>query len=264
LKSKHVNKYNNFILNKNELSDKGWILIDEKQRNIINKIKQKCSTHLSNICDSYQGVITGCDKAFVVNNDTCLRENIEKNIIKPWIKSSYIEKNTVKREDSYIIYSDLINSPEEYPGAIAHIEAQKEKLTKRRECERGIRKWYELQWGRHQDIFEGEKIIFPFKASSNRFALDTGSYFSADVYALILKEKVPFTYDFLLYLLNSKIYEFYFKTFAKKLGEDAYEYYPNNLMKLCIPIMLDFKDSEENFLYDYFNFNEEERKIILG
>ena len=261
---KNGNKYNNFILNKNELSDKGWILIDEKQRNIINKIKQKCSTHLSNICDSYQGVITGCDKAFVVNNDTCLRENIEKNIIKPWIKSSYIEKNTVKREDSYIIYSDLINSPEEYPGAIAHIEAQKEKLTKRRECERGIRKWYELQWGRHQDIFEGEKIIFPFKASSNRFALDTGSYFSADVYALILKEKVPFTYDFLLYLLNSKIYEFYFKTFAKKLGEDAYEYYPNNLMKLCIPIMLDFKDSEENFLYDYFNFNEEERKIILG
>jgi len=261
---KRGDKYKSFFINKNKLNDRGWILIDEKQRNIISKIEQRSFTHLSNICNSYQGVITGCDKAFVLNNDTYLRENIEKGIIKPWIKSSYIEKNSVLREDSYIIYSDLINNPEEYPNAIAHIQTQKEKLLKRRECQSGIRKWYELQWGRSQNIFEAEKIIFPFKASSNRFALDTGSYFSADVYALIIKEDVPFTYDFLLYLLNSKIYEFYFKTFAKKLGEDAYEYYPNNLMKLCIPIMMDIKDKEENYLYDFFNFSEEEKSIILG
>ncbi|MBU3144985.1 Eco57I restriction-modification methylase domain-containing protein [Clostridium sp. CF012] len=261
---KSGNNYNSFRLNKNKLNDKGWILIDEKQRNIINKIEQKCFTHLSNICNSYQGVITGCDKAFVVSKDTALKENIEENLIKPWIKSSYIEKNSVLRQDSYIIYSDLINNLEEYPRAIAHIEEKMEKLLKRRECQRGIRKWYELQWGRDQSIFEAEKIIFPFKASSNRFALDKGSYFSADVYALILKEDVPFTYDFLLYLLNSKIYEFYFKTFAKKLGEDAYEYYPNNLMKLCIPIMTDWNNSDQNYLYDYFQFSEEEKKIILG
>ena len=261
---KKGNIYNSFFLNKNKLDDKGWILIDEIRRNIIYKIEQRSFTHLSNVCNSYQGVITGCDKAFVVTNDIVLKENIEKNLIKPWIKSSYIEKNSVLREDSYLMYSDLILKTKEYPNAIAHIEVYKEKLIKRRECERGIRKWYELQWGRDQSIFEGEKIIFPFKASSNRFALDDGSYFSADVYALRLKENVPFTYDFLLYLLNSKIYEFYFKTFAKKLGEDAYEYYPNNLMKLCIPIMMDYKDKDQDCLYNYFNFTEEEKKIILG
>ncbi len=256
--------FNRFLLNKNQLNNKGWILRDEKERNIINKIEQRSFTHLSNICNSYQGIITGCDKAFVVNSDTFKRENIEKDIIKPWIKSSYIGKDSVLREDNYIIYSDLIYDPKEYPFALAYIKKQKEKLLKRRECEKGVRQWYELQWGRDQSIFEGEKIIFPFKASSNRFSLDKGSYFSADVYALTLKENVPFTYEFLLYLLNSKIYEFYFKTFAKKLGEDAYEYYPNNLMKLCIPIIIDFKGKDENFLYDYFHFNEEEKKIILG
>lgn len=261
---KDGNKFKSFILNKNLLNNKGWVLIDEKERNIINKIEQRSFTLLSNICNSNQGLITGCDKAFVVNNDIAIRENVEKNIIKPWIKSSYIGKNAVLREDSYIIYSDLICDPKEYPNAMAYIELQKDTLIKRRECVRGIRKWYQLQWGRDQNIFEGEKIVFPFKASSNKFSLDKGSYFSADVYALILKENVPFTYDFLLYLLNSKIYEFYFKTFAKKLGEDAYEYYPNNLMKLCIPTMTDLKSKEENYLYDYFRLNEEEKKIILG
>jgi adenine-specific DNA-methyltransferase len=258
------NEFNKFYINKNELNNKGWILRDEKQRNIINKIEQRSFTHLSNICNSYQGVITGCDKAFVLTDDISHRENIEKNIIKPWIKSSYIGKNEVLRKDSYIIYSDLINNLKEYPSAIAYIGKQKEKLLKRRECVKGIRKWYELQWGRKQNIFEGEKIIFPFKASSNRFAIDKGSYFSADVYALILKENVPFTYDFLLYLLNSKIYEFYFKTFAKKLGEDAYEYYPNNLMKLCMPTMIDVDYEDDNYLYDYFQFDEEEKNIIRG
>ena len=37
---KNGNKFNSFLLNKNELNDKGWILIDEKQRNIINKINK--------------------------------------------------------------------------------------------------------------------------------------------------------------------------------------------------------------------------------
>ncbi|MBU3158678.1 N-6 DNA methylase [Clostridium frigoris] len=261
---KDGNKFNTFMLNKKELDDKGWVLVDEKVRALINKIKQKKYTELSNICNSYQGIITGCDKAFVLNNDTYLRKNIENDIIKPWIKSSFIEKNKILRQDSYIIYSDLIGDTKEYSNAIDYIGLQKEKLLKRRECQKGIRKWYELQWGRNQNIFEGEKIVFPFKASSNRFAIDTGSYFSADVYALTIKENVPFTYDFLLYILNSKIYEFYFKTFAKKLGEDAYEYYPNNLMKLCIPAMKDYKSGDENYLYDYFNFSEEEKEIILG
>ena len=261
---KNGNEFNRFFLSKNVLNNKGWILRDEKERAIINKIEQRSFTHLSNICNSFQGIITGCDKAFIINNNTIERENIERNLVKPWIKSSFIDKNVVLRKDSYIIYSDLIHNLEEYPKAITHIVQYKEKLLKRRECEKGIRKWYELQWGRNQNIFESDKIVFPFKASSNRFSFDKGSYFSADIYALILKEDVPFTYEFLLYLLNSKIYEFYFKTFAKKLGEDAYEYYPNNLMKLCIPIMLDFKGKDENYLYEYFQFDEEEKTIILG
>ena len=75
---KNGNEYNSFLLNKNKLNNKGWILIDEKERNIINKIEERSFTHLSNMCNSYQGIITGCDKAFVVKNDIVIRKNIEK------------------------------------------------------------------------------------------------------------------------------------------------------------------------------------------
>ncbi|MCY6370489.1 Eco57I restriction-modification methylase domain-containing protein [Clostridium ganghwense] len=256
------NNYKKFNINKNILNNKGWILRDEKERNIISKIEKKSFTHLSNICESFQGIITGCDKAFVLDDKTINEEKIEKDIIKPWIKSSCIRKDNIKKHDNYIIYSDAIKNEEDYPNAIKHIAKQKTKLLQRRECKRGVRKWYALQWGRKQEIFENEKIIFPYKSSNNRFILDKGKYFSADIYCLVLRNNVPFTYKYLISLLNSKVYQYYFQTFAKKLGDNLYEYYPNNLMKLCIPTMRTKEQFGDKELYNFFQFNEEEIKII--
>lgn len=255
--------YKSFFVDQSSLNSSGWILVDEIEKGILSKIKKKSEFILSDICESYQGIITGCDKAFVVDNSILKDKKIELDIIKPWIKSSYISKNIITGENKFIIYSNLIKTEEQYPNAIDYIKEQKERLINRRECKKGIRKWYELQWGRKAEIFEGEKIIFPYKASSNRFALDKGSYFSADVYSLILKKNINFSYETLIFILNSTLYEFYFKTFAKKLGENLYEYYPNNLMKLSIPnVNLFEEDKKEKFLYDYFQLTDEEIKVV--
>lgn len=261
--------FSQFYIDKAYLNSKGWILRNEQERNIIKKIETKSFTNLDKICNSYQGIITGCDKAFIVDYRTIENEKLEKDIIRPWIKSSNIKKNGVTFENKYLINTDLIRDLSEYQHVHQHIMPYKERLLNRRECAKGKREWYRLQWGRICEIFEGEKIVFPYKSSSNRFALDKGNYFSADVYCLVLKEAVPFTYKYLLGILNSKIYEFYFKTYGKKLGMDLYEYYPNNLIKLCIPTMdiiddytkinsLDF----DNILYKYFDFTKEEIEII--
>ncbi|KZL93742.1 Eco57I restriction-modification methylase domain-containing protein [Clostridium magnum] len=259
------NNYKKFYVLSKNLDNKGWILVDEKQRNIIKKIEEKSPFLLEDICDSYQGIITGCDKAFVVDYSTIIQENIERDIIKPWIKSSYIYKGQVLGESKFVIYSDLIDNEQKYPNAINYIINYREKLMNRRECKKGLRKWYELQWGRNGGIFEKEKIIFPYKSSTNRFALDKGSYFSADVYSLVLKEHTVFSYDYLLYLLNSKLYEFYFKTFGKKLGENLFEYYPNKLMKLSIPYIADYNSQmDESYLYKFFELSKDEINIVEG
>lgn len=256
-------KYKRFYVPSDSLSNNGWALIDKRERNIIKKIEQKSITILENICESYQGIITGCDNAFVIDHNIIIDKNIELDIIKPWIKSSYIYKDQVAGENKFLIYSNLIKNEENYPNAINYIMNYKEKLINRRECKKGSRKWYELQWGRNGEIFEKEKIIFPYKSSSNRFVLDKGSYFSADVYALVLKEDTVLSYNYLLYLLNSKLYEFYFKTFAKKLGENLFEYYPNKIMKLCIPYIEKYNNEiDEAYLYKFFELTEEEIDII--
>lgn len=254
---------NEFYVKQSSLSDSGWILINDAEKSIIKKIERNSSCTLNSICNSFQGIITGCDKAFIIDKETIENEGIERKFIRKWIKSKVIKKNYLEAENKYIIYTDGIKNIELYPNILKHLSNYKEKLSMRRECKKGIRNWYELQWGRNRDIFENKKIVFPYKSSSNRFALDSGSYFSADIYSLILKDGDYFTYDYLLYILNSKVYEFYFKTFAKKLGNDLYEYYPNTVMKLCIPDMKKFKyNYTEKNMYDVFEFSDEEIRII--
>lgn len=254
--------FNYFNINKNLLNNKGWILRNEKEREIIRKIEEKSFTNLANICFSYQGIITGLDKAFVVTDEIIEKYNLERDVIMPWLKSTSIQKYKVVQTEKYLIYSDKIQDEKMYPNCIRYISEYKEKLMQRRECRLGRRKWYQLQWGRKEFIFQNKKIIFPYKSKNNRFSLDKGKCFSADIYALALKKDIPITYEFLLYLLNSKVYEFYFKCFTKKLGENMYEYYPNNVMKLCIPICNIIDYSSEDSLNKFFGFNEEEISII--
>lgn len=251
--------FEKFIINQNKLRDAGWMLVPDNIMKLINKIENRCQLTLDDICDSYQGIITGRDRAFIVTPEIINSEKIELNLIKPWIKNSYVKKYNITKENLYIIYSNSISNIQEYPNAIRFISYEKEKLMNRRECINGLRKWYELQWGRVQDIFDGEKVIFPYKASSNRFALDSGSYYSADVYAIVIKQdkKQLISYYDLLGILNSRIYEVYFKSFAKKLGDNLYDYYPNTVMRLNMPT-----NFEKNKVGDYVkSIIEEYNKI---
>lgn len=257
------NSFNKFFISSENLKEKRWILKNENELNILNKIRNKSKSRLRDICESYQGIITGCDKAFIIKKEDIVDGNLEEDIIRPWIKSSSIEKNYVNKSDKFIIYSNDIENIEKYPNIKKHLDPFKEKLLNRRECKNGIRKWYELQWGRKSEIFEKEKIVFPYKSKDNRFALDKGSYFSADIYCMCIKENINnYSYNFLLFLLNSKLYKFYFQSFGKKLGEDLYEYYPNTLMDMMIPKEFLKENFRKEYLYKYFDLTEEEIDII--
>jgi adenine-specific DNA-methyltransferase len=264
---KHIN------INTNNLKNEGWSFLNDIETSIINKIN---GFELSTFCESFQGIITGCDDAFVISGDEAKRLNIERELLKPWIKNKNIREYNITHSDEFLIYSDMIKDEKTFPNAIDYINRYRGRLEGRRECTRGMRRWYELQWGRKPDLFEGSKIIYPYKASKNRFALDRGNYFSADVYAIKIKDMFinTISYEFLTGILNSSIYEFYIKSIAKKLGDDLYDYYPNKIMTLKIPENLSSIEQEvmnpgsstryniDMILLDYFNMNLDEYSVI--
>lgn len=236
-------KFERFSINQKDLLKK-WLIVNESDKLFVENIEDKCNYILENIATSFQGIITGCDKAFIINEDYENMESINKSLLKPWVKNKSINKYIVKRSVKKILYSNDIEIEKNYPFEINEIIGiHKEKLIKRRECQKNTRKWYELQWGREKYLFEQKKIMYPYKCSENRFAIDYDNNFcSADVYSFFIKEnyKNEFSYEYLVGVLNSSIYDRYFKINAKKISKNIYDYYPNKVMKLKI-----FKD--ENY-----------------
>jgi len=231
------NLFENFKVKQSILTGDRWILISPDAYNIYKKIEDKAIYSLRDITISFQGIITGCDKAFVLKSNDIEDNKIEADLLKRWIKNSNVERYYIKDSNLSLIYSNLIQDEEDYPNSIDYIKSYRQKLEDRREYKNGIRKWYELQWGRDSLLFDQAKIVFPYKATQNRFAIDyNSSYCSADVYSLIIKDeyKEKISLEFLLGILNSSIYEFYFKLFGKKMGRGMYDYYPNSVLDIKI------------------------------
>ncbi len=221
-----------------------WIILNDEDKILYERIEDKCEYTLEDICVSFQGIITGCDKAFILNSEDERIDHIDKKLLKPWIKNKNVNQYTIEESSQKLIYANNIDEINDYP----YIEEMcfkpyKAKLQNRRECIRKVRKWYELQWGRETSLFERKKIMYPYKSSNNKFAIDENNNFSsADVYSFYIKDeyKNMFSYEYMVGILNSEIYDRYFKMIGKGMGNKIYDYYPNKVMKLKI-----FKD--ENY-----------------
>jgi adenine-specific DNA-methyltransferase len=254
-----------------KLKDSGWIILKDEEEKLFEKIDGIANTYIKDICTIKQGIITGLDMAFIVTEDVIEKYKIENFLLRKWIKNSNISKKSIKYNNLYLIYSDIIHDEKDCPNAINYLSTYKDKLMNRRECKKGYRKWYELQWGRNKSDYENPKIIFPFKSKSNNFYYDRDAYFcSADIY-LMNNFKKGLALDYLLAYLNSEIFEFYLKCQAKKVGNNIYEYYPNKLnnLKIYMPqenIAENFSPLEnisiEIWLKKVFNIDEGEVNII--
>lgn len=256
-----------------KLKSNGWVILNNKEEELFNRIECISNTYISDVCSIKQGIITGLDKAFIVTEKEINQYKLETDLLKKWIKNSNISDTNIKYNNLYLIYTNNIEDEKAYPNTIKYLMPFKDKLMNRRECISGVRKWYELQWGRIQSDFESPKIVFPYKSRGNNFYFDNDMYFcSADVY-FINKLSDNISYDYLQKYLNSIIFEFYFKCRAKKVGIDIFEYYPNKLkaMKIYVPHWENEKKfshlgkfSIDNFLKKVFNVNGEEEKAIIN
>ncbi len=268
---KNKDTFESYEYRQDKLKDSGWIILKDEDDKLFEKIDYISNTYIKDVCTIKQGIITGCDKAFIISEEVIEKYKIERFLLRKWIKNSNISKKKIKYNDLYLIYSDIIENVNDCPNAINYLSGYKDKLLNRRECINGFRKWYELQWGRNAPDYDNPKIIFPYKSKQNNFYYDQNAYYcSADIYLMnSFPEGLPL--DYLLSYLNSEVFEFYLKCQVKKVGVNIYEYYPNKLNNL--KIYLPQKDMAQNFsnlenfsieifMKKLFNIDEHEVNII--
>jgi adenine-specific DNA-methyltransferase len=216
-------------------TDDRWIFVGAEGSSLLSKIT-KDSVPLGDIAFCRQGIITGSDEAFVFGGKSPLSE-LPVSMIKPWIKVGDVHRYVIRPvEKRYLVYSSDIDKISDYPKFHQELKKHCEKLQKRTEVLSGRLRWFDLHRPRERRLFDNEKLVCRFKAECNTFAFDTGGlYFSADITLVALKEELRgrFKTKYILALLNSRLLDYHYKTYAK-LMDYRYEYYPQSVSLLRI------------------------------
>ena len=87
--------FKHFSVNQNSL-DENWIITNKEDKAFYSKIEEKCNYYLEDIVTSFQGIITGCDKAFILEKESNNINCVPKNLLKSWVKNKNIRKYIIE------------------------------------------------------------------------------------------------------------------------------------------------------------------------
>lgn len=255
-----------FLLNEKLYDKKGNIVLTHlENKKIIEKIIEKSNCKLKDILNINQGIISGYDKAFILD------EYLEKykKYLKPFYKNKDILKySSIKGNSFWIFYLDKNTQIDD--EMLEYLEKYREILEKRREVKVGRINWWELQWSREREIFTGEKIIVRQRCKTNMFAYSNDEYFgSADIYYLSSKNR-NINIFYILGYLNSDIFYKWYRINGKSKGynlefystplKETPIYYPNNneeieyVEKLVKKQINKFSEEVQKKIEKYFSY----------
>jgi len=183
------------------------------------------------------GMQTGCNDVFGERT----QEEITKWRVKPGqyykrASNSDTQRYFIRDRGEYILYPQAVPSFDKLPAGVQkHLLAHADELKKRAAYQRGDCEWWKFTWPLHEERYDRQRIICPYLATFNRFALDQrGEFLSLTDTTVLFENGQPESLLYLLGVLNSKLLTFRFKSIGKLKSGGIYEYFWNSISKLPI------------------------------
>ncbi|SMP62604.1 Type I restriction enzyme R protein N terminus (HSDR_N) [Desulfonatronum zhilinae] len=225
------------------LAPSGWTLVRHEEQALLQKLRS-VGVPLGEYVKGkiYRGILTGLNKAFVI--DTATRDQIiaddpkSAELIKPFLAGRDIKRYVPLKSDKFLIFTRRGVNINDYPGIKAHLTQFKAELTPKPKGFKGPWKgrkpgpyqWYEIQdTVAYYQRFEQPKIIVPAIVQRASYQLDLEGYFSNDKTSIIATEDL-----YLLGLLNSKVPDYELHKIASTKQGGYYEYKPMYIEQLPI------------------------------
>ena len=253
-------KENHYSVNQNTLDDKGWSLVDERTQNLLRKINSN-GVPLGEYVGGkiYRGVLTGLNKAFVIDAQTRQKLIAEDpkslELIKPFLAGRDIKRYQQPENDKYLILmprgwtrerssnakDTLAWLKENYPAIANHLLPFSEAAEKR--YDKGEH-WWELRACDYYDEFEKPKIIVPAIVRTASYAYDLSGIYSNDKTSIIPTDDL-----YLLGILSSKVADIVIHSISSTKQGGYFEYKPMYVSQIPIHI-IDFSDTADAARHD--------------
>lgn len=200
-----------------------------------------------------QGMQTGLNAAFAGLGETDVRRlglSEEQHFRRA--TGTDLAPFSIRDRGERVLYPESCRSFSELPEAAQrHLESHRPRLVRRAAFLRGNCEWWRYSFPLHRALYRvRRRILCPYLAARNAFALDAGDRFLSLTDTTVLFDNgQPEDLRYLLGLLNSPILEFRFRALAKLKGAGLYEYFWNSVSKLPIR-RIDFGHAGDRALHD--------------
>ena len=190
---------------------------------------------------SSQGITTGCNEAFIVEQVT--REALiaehpsSADVLKPFLMARDIQRWRVKPtdesrrepQDKWLIFTHRGIDINAYPAIKKHLEKYRDALEKRS----GKQEWYELQTAPTDTTrFTQPKCIYADMASETAFAFDDEGYYVSSPASLL-----PTNELWLLGVLNTRAVSWFYARTAPQVRGPFLKFVPRYVAQIPIPDM---------------------------
>lgn len=221
------------LYNNNGLLD----IRNDPRSNLLEKVSSE-SDRLGAYFKISEGLQTGNNKVFVFEGRPHFFEklsSVEKNLFKPFYKNSDIQKfYTDHSTDKFVLYIDANFVPKDCPQIMQYLLENEASLKNRAQIVRSNQPWYTLLWPREKEMFENEKLIFPYRSKGNIFSYSDEPWYSATDTYIIYKPKRNLMLA--LGILSSEFALAWFRTKGALKGS-ALELKGDNISSFPIPKM---------------------------
>ncbi|MFY9508733.1 MAG: TaqI-like C-terminal specificity domain-containing protein, partial [Candidatus Methanoculleus thermohydrogenotrophicum] len=216
-----------YLVRQDDLDDDGWSLVDEQTSDLLKKVRG-AGVPLGEYVQGkiYRGVLTGLNKAFVIDAETRDRLIAEDprsaEVIKPFLAGRDVKRYAPLETDKFLIFTRRGIEINDYPAIKEYLKQFKKELMPRPKGWKGGKwegrkpgsyQWYEIQdsIGYYQE-FEKPKIIYAEIATRGQFTIDSDSHYS-DTTSYIIGSDSPY----LVGILNSTLWTFLFSNISSEI-----------------------------------------------
>jgi type I restriction-modification system DNA methylase subunit len=241
-----------FTADQATLSSEPWNLAPPIFVRVCDKIDAN-HPKLRDVCIVGSGMQTACNDVFGKIWDEQIKdEGLERKYLKKRAANSDVQKYAIYHSGEYLIYVEDVPAFEECPPCIAqHLLINRGKLESRAAYKRGDCKWFKYSFPMHKEHYHKPKLIVPYRAGFNRFALDENAEYISltDTTVVFPREDRAINLKYLLGILNSQLMNFRYRYIGKLTSKGMYEYFENGIGKLPIQ-RIDFGDPAEKKRHD--------------
>ena len=245
------NIFDHIEIKQNSLSESPWLFTSS----IIGELNTKIDSlgvSIDKILIVGSGMQTGRNDVFA---ERTLGE-IKKWQLKPGMyfkhaSNSDIQRYHIRDREEYVLYLESVHDFSQIPKGVQHyLLSNADVLKNRAACIRGNCEWWKYTWPLRKEYYHRHRLISPYMATYNRFALDVNKVFlSLTDTTVFFDNEQRENLLYILALLNSKVLTFRFKSIGKLKGRGIYEYVWNSVSKLPIH-RIDFSNSSEKAKHD--------------